>query len=138
MLFKIEAKHRVKQTKVGSMDNVYANWPVLYLLKTGFWLDQVRCLSKFCAWSSLSSCGKTINYWFSYFLPFTVVNLSFWMDKCKLLNNHLSKTIYNFHYHIPRKTILNNKLIVLCCFLSPKQHHTINLPFWVNIHCFRR
>ena len=38
---------------------------------------------KSCYWSFWgripNSCGKTANYWFSYFLPFIVVNLLCWM-----------------------------------------------------------
>ena len=52
----------------------------------------------------LKVCGKTVNYRFSYFLPFIAVNLSFRMDKNKNLNYRLSKTIHNFHYRIAIKT----------------------------------
>ena len=58
----------------------------------------------------------------SHILPFIAANLSFRMDKNKILNYHLPKTIHNFHFHISIKTTSNNKFIIFCRFLSPKQH----------------
>ena len=62
------------------------------------------------------------------------------MDKNKLLNFCLSKTINKFHYFIEIKTKLmknlsicvakttpNNKFIILCCLKTQKQHKIINL-----------
>ena len=51
------------------------------------------------------------------------------MDKNKNLNYSLSKTINNFHYFITIKITLNYKFIILFCFLSSKQHQTMNLSF---------
>ena len=56
------------------------------------------------------------------------------MDKNKILNYHLSKTINNFHCSIAIKTKLNYKFTVLCCFLSPSHavRATCGGPFWSN------
>ena len=80
------------------------------------------CLLPYEEYVRPSSCGKTVNYGFLYFLPCIAVNLPCWMDNNQLLNCRLSKTINNFHYTIAIKTKLNNKFIVLKHFLLPKQH----------------
>ena len=79
----------------------------------------------------LSSCGKTINYWFSYFLLYIAVNLSCWLDKNNTFIYFLPKTLNNCNYCIAIKTKFYNKFIVFCHFLSPKQHQTINLSFCI-------
>ena len=78
-----------------------------------------------------SSSGKTVNFQFSCLLLFITVNVLCWMDNNQLLNYRLSKRTNNFHYCVVIKTKLNNKFIVLYCFLSPKQHETINLSFCI-------
>ena len=52
----------------------------------------------------LSSCGKTINYWFSYFLLYIAVNLSCWLDKNNTFIYFLPKTLNNFNYYVKKPT----------------------------------